>query len=421
MHLPTLLAAGLTLASVPGTLGYPGMAQQLQDIRSRESDEGDSNELLGDLLTLSDSELTKVGKDVKQLLLGSGNPESNEVYKKVPAKNSKACKSDPCCIWNYISQEMHGFMRGSSGRCTKWARFAVRLGFHDAGTWSKATADQGGGADGSIILSGTEIKRGENRGLEDVVVRFRALYDKYRGQGWDISMADLIQVGANVAAVTCPLGPRTRTFVGRKDSSTPAPDGLLPDVQSDAATLIQLFRDKTIGPHGLTALVGAHTTSQQHFVNTTRAGDPQDSSPGVWDVKFYSETTGKAPKRVFKFPSDVALSQAPETRDEWAEFSGGGGQSHWNEDYAREYIRLSLLGVNNINKMTECTKVLPPAVKSFKASDQKKVDKWLSTGPDLKGKVKAVADQIAAALFEGEVVVDEIPVSTTAPAAAAST
>ena len=73
-------------------------------------------------------------------------------------------------------------------------------------------------------------------------------------------MADLIQMGATVATVTCPLGPRIRSFVGRKDNPIPSMDGLLPDVTASADSLIQLFEDKTIKPHGLAALVGAHTT-----------------------------------------------------------------------------------------------------------------------------------------------------------------
>jgi hypothetical protein len=36
------------------------------------------------------------------------------------------------------------------------------------------------------------------------------------------------------------------------------------------------------------------------------------------------------------------------------------GQEHWNEDYAYSYIKLSLLGANNINSLTECTKVPMP-------------------------------------------------------------
>ncbi|CRK28640.1 hypothetical protein BN1708_015288 [Verticillium longisporum] len=348
MHLPTILTTTVALASVPGVLGHPGMGKALGEIMSRQADEGDSTELLGDLVTLKDKDLTNVGKDIKKLLTGKGNPESNEKYTKVPPKNSAACKADTCCIWSYIAKDMYGFMAGQSGRCTKWARFAVRMGFHDAAGWSKSTASEGNGADGSIILSNSELDRSENN-----------------------------------------------------------------DVNADADSLIALFRDKTIGPHGLVALVGAHTTSQQMFVNESRAGDPQDSTPGVWDVKFYPETTGKAPARVFRFPSDIKLSQHPTTKKEWKEFSGGGGQNHWNEDYAREYIRLSLLGVNNINKLTECTKVLPPTTKKFSPSDQRKVEKWLNN-TDRKGKAAKIAENLLA----GDLVVDDVPAtaSPTAPA-----
>lgn len=66
--------------------------------------------------------------------------------------------------------------------------------------------------------------------------------------------------------------------VGRKDNPTAAIENLLPDVNADADSLIKLFEDKTIKPHGLVALVGAHTTSQQRFFNPERALDPQDVS-----------------------------------------------------------------------------------------------------------------------------------------------
>jgi hypothetical protein len=38
---------------------------------------------------------------------------------------------------------------------------------------------------------------------------------------------------------------------------------------------------------------------------------------------------------------------------------------------------MSLLGVNNINDLKECTKVLPPARNSFVSQDQKLLDLWL--------------------------------------------
>lgn len=158
----------------------------------------------------------------------------------------------------------------------------------------------------------------------------RVWYDAYRSYG--ISMADLIQFAAKVAAVVCPLGPRTRTFVGRVDNSSASPQGLLPSAASEASTLVELFRNKTIGPHGLVALVGAHTTSVQFHNEAERAGAPQDSTPGVWDVLFYPQTLETPVEGVFSFASDLALSKAAGTADKWDEFSyQTDAQEDWNE------------------------------------------------------------------------------------------
>ncbi|KAF4950571.1 hypothetical protein FSARC_13139 [Fusarium sarcochroum] len=346
---------------------------------------GDSfnpNSLIGDLRTISDKSLTSVGGDIKKILQGNGNPTSRERYFGCPSMNSQRCKRDTCCVWQYISNELHDRFQGKAGRCTRWARYAVRIGFHDAGTWSLKTESQGGGADGSIVLS-DELSRGENLGLQDIGDYYQTIYDKYHTQyGFtQVTMADLIQMGSNIAAVTCPLGPRVRSFVGRKDNKNANLGGLLPRVDSDALTLINLFKDKTIGPDDLVALIGAHTTSQQLHVNADRSGDPQDSTPGVWDILFYQQTLDQnSPKRVYKFPSDEALAKHPLTQPAFEAFaSGSSGQAAWNQDYARAYIRLSLLGVNNINDLTECTKVLPQPVDSYRHKDGGRFNKWLQS------------------------------------------
>lgn len=62
---------------------------------------------------------------------------------------------------------------------------------------------------------------------------------------------------------------------------------------------------------------------------------------------------------MFRFPSDISLANDECTAEEFREFAGRGGQDHWDKDYAHAYIRLSMLGVNNINQLTECTRVLP--------------------------------------------------------------
>ncbi len=59
-------------------------------------------------------------------------------------------------------------------------------------------------------------------------------------------------------------------------------------------------------------------------------------------------------------------------------------------------MRLSLLGVYNINYLTECTKVLPPHIDKYSAPDQATIDKWLQTT----GPVKQITD----ALMNGDLV-----------------
>jgi hypothetical protein len=43
-------------------------------------------------------------------------------------------------------------------------------------------------------------------------------------------------------------------------------------------------------------------------------------------------------------------------------------------------VRLSLLGVFNINQLTECTKVLPAKTPGFQFPDQQQIDQWLKGG-----------------------------------------
>ena len=293
--------------------------------RAAKAARAESKQLIGDLKTLKDSQLTAIGKDIKAIILDQKDAQSATIDTSIPpgTVDSAACKADLCCVWKWISYEMTAKFNGTSGRCTKFARGAVRLGFHDAAVWTNTSSS--GGADGSILLT-NEIDRVENDGLEAIADATKAWYNKYNKYG--VSMADLIQFGANVATVVCPLGPRVRTFVGRKDNAKAGATGLLPGVNDSADKLIKLFQAKTIDPHDLVALVGAHTTSQQHFVNTARDGDPQDSTPGVWDVAFYGQTTGSPPPRVLKFASDIALSKDSRTKDEWQAFVGG--QAHWN-------------------------------------------------------------------------------------------
>lgn len=212
-------------------MAWPGMKQIMADLENKlierqdadpvggdTVDPADSDELIGDLATIG--AVTPVGTTISGIILGTIDGYSDETWATtVPGKNTAKCKANTCCIWNYIAADLTKKFGGSSGRCNAMARAAIRMGFHDAGSWSK-NVDHGG-ADGSLILAG-EVSRAENNGLQTITAYTQSVYNNYKSYG--IGMADLIQMAANVATVVCPLGPRVRTFVGRKDSSVPAPD-----------------------------------------------------------------------------------------------------------------------------------------------------------------------------------------------------
>ncbi|XPS73442.1 Manganese peroxidase [Ascochyta lentis] len=188
-------------------------------------DPADVPVLIGDI---KNGGTTPVGKAIANILLETESGQSNVGGYQIPGQlGTPKCKADTCCVWAHISLQLTNLFRGQSGRCNRYARAAVRLGFHDAGTWKEGL--DFGGADGSIILAKEEISRPDNKGLQDIV---RVLGDMQRQsfKQYGVGMADLIPFAAKHAVVTCLLGPRIRTFVGRKDSSKANQEGLLPSV-----------------------------------------------------------------------------------------------------------------------------------------------------------------------------------------------
>ncbi|KAM4061111.1 peroxidase domain-containing protein [Hirsutella rhossiliensis] len=358
MRLESPLGTTTILMMVGAASAFPNMGNLT--LGMNQSEPQISTELIGDLKTLDDSQLTHTGKVVKALLRNDdnvpGEDEATAYPVPLPAKGSSVCKTHTCCIWKHVYNDMRKAMKDAKGDCNDLARAAIRLGFHDAGTWSRES-DPLGGADGSIVLAGECESRAENKGLETICQQTRKWYDEYKQYG--VGMADLIQLGHNAGTVFCLSGPGVRTFVGRKDRSTPAPEGKLPTQEQSADELISLFGNKTIAPVGLAALVGAHTSAKQRFVDEARAGLPLDRTPEIWDTDFYDlVASDEAPKGFFRLDSDYKLSRHARVQPAWESFRGFMGLFPWLRDYSREYVRLSLLGVDNINSLTECTRVL---------------------------------------------------------------
>ncbi|KAF2851442.1 class II peroxidase [Plenodomus tracheiphilus IPT5] len=260
--------------------------------------------------------------------------------------NAGSCPS----VWNDVSRELTSKFL-SNGQCNPDARATIRLVFHDCGAWNIAQGAKGG-CDGSLILS-DELNRNENKGLANIAGYIQSLATKYK-----VGVADMVVFAGNHATVTCPGGPQVQTYVGRKDSSTPAPDGLLPDVNAPAAELYQLFQDKGFSARDLAALLGAHSTSNQFNFNTSSAavGLPQDSTPGVWDVKYYGETL-KPVKGVVVFPSDAKLAVHPTVGKEFQGFVDNQGK--WNGKFAEAMGKMTLFGSSGTNGLVDCTGALP--------------------------------------------------------------
>jgi len=253
--------------------------------------------------------------------------------------------------------------------CTDLARAAIRGAFHDCATWSvnvPVTSPSSGGCDGSLFLVPAEIFRGENGGLgpyKDFIVNF--YNDPKNAYYKQVSMADLVIFAANHAIVTCPGGPVVKTWVGREDNSQlESTTGLMPAAfgpGSDAATLIKLFGDKNFSPEDLAALVGAHTTSKAFAQDALTSGIAQDSTPGVWDVKYYSETYNP-PSNVGVFDSDVNLAQVNATTGPY--FKGFvNDQGKWASKFSDAMFRMTLLGIpSDVSKnFADCTNYLPKA------------------------------------------------------------
>ncbi|CAK7562279.1 MAG: hypothetical protein SEPTF4163_000115 [Sporothrix epigloea] len=360
----------LALSSI--VYAKPSYHAALQDIRlhARQQD-GDNNHsvlLLADLAT--DGDVTPAGEIIRNILQTTtpATVDNSVVYTRPDAVSKSgqggldnaACRKDTCCVWSYIVPIMvTAFSEDGGTRCSALARSAIRM----VPEFARDGSVGSGGADGSILLSAGELQRNENRGLGNYANLVLSWRDTFRLYAPDISVADLIQVGAMVATVTCPGGPRIRTFVGRPDVDDripPPEEHLLPNPASSVSTILELFAAKTFTATDVVALVGAHTVSHQYVTEPKYAGFPQDTTAGVFDTKFYAETGGAVPPvGVYSFESDKVLSTDAVTQPMWNDYAQPGAQTKWTDAYATAYFRLSLLGVQKLNGLTDCSGVLP--------------------------------------------------------------
>jgi hypothetical protein len=82
-------------------------------------------------------------------------------------------------VWATVSADLaNTFRAGSGGECNDIARAAIRMIFHDCGSWDVSQGFSGG-CDGSLANT-AEVKRPENGGLADITALCRAKAAQYK-------------------------------------------------------------------------------------------------------------------------------------------------------------------------------------------------------------------------------------------------
>ena len=111
-------------------------------------------------------------------------------------------------IWSTVASDLSSSFSG----CNRNARDAIRFAFHDASGYSSKNTPYepaSGGADGSLLLSSTEITRSIENPLQGYQQFLLGKYNQYKGQ--NVGAADLVQFAGNVGLKACPGGPTVKT------------------------------------------------------------------------------------------------------------------------------------------------------------------------------------------------------------------
>lgn len=239
-------------------------------------------------------------------------------------------------FWSDALPELQAAFSG----CGRDAHGAIRAPFHDC---------INNGCDGSLILT-DECSRAENAGLSNICGKLLSWTQKY-----DTSAADMIQFAAAIAISVCPLGPRVKALVGRKDGREAAPLNSVPNSRDPIDSILAKFAEKGFSADDVVALMGTHSVAVQVNDDPAQAGKSLDSTPSVYDTKFYQETMdGTAP---YSLQSDKGLANNTKTHEKWADFAAG-DVSGWNTAFTDAWNRFAVIG-NDVDSLQDCSSIVP--------------------------------------------------------------
>lgn len=213
-------------------------------------------------------------------------------------------------------------------------------------------------------------------------------------EGTDSVPTSLHFAGA-IAASNCAGAPQLSAFVGRKDATQPAPDGLVPEPFHTPDQIFDRLADASQGefdPILTVWLLTAHTVAAANDVDPTKSGLPFDSTPELWDTQFFVETQlrgtlfpGKGGNQgevesplngEIRLQSDHTIARDPRTACEWQSFVDN--QPKAQQMFQFVFQVLTTLGQNQ-DDLVDCTEVVRRA--SWLLSLEW-YSLWLRLGPD---------------------------------------
>ncbi|KAJ7187635.1 versatile peroxidase VPS1 [Mycena pura] len=283
-----------------------------------------------------------------------------------PGRCSKGrtSKNQACCVWFDVLDDLQEKLF-DHGSCT-FLTSTAQLTFHDAIAYSHTLG--GNGADGSIMQhSDIETTYVANHGLVNIIGLQRAIAISHK-----VSFGDFIQFAGAVGLSNCPGAPKLEFLAGRPNSSTPAPDNLVPGPADSVTKIIERFADAGFNSDEMVDLLASHSVAAQHGIDPSIPGAPLDSTPGTFDSQFYIETllagtsfpgsTNSSAEALspirgeFRFQSDWAIARDPRTACEWQSFISE--PSKLGEKFYTAMSKLATTG-NTRSKLTDCSDVIP--------------------------------------------------------------
>lgn len=223
-----------------------------------------------------------------------------------------------------VRRDLEEIMDNSDYEDGSYGPILVRLAWHCAGTYNRATGT--GGSNGATMRFKPESDWGANAGLGIA----RDLLEKVKAKHPGISYADLYTLAGTVA-IRSLGGPDIPWRPGRSDApssrvKTQAPDGTLPDASKKSDHLRAIFYRMGLTDRDIVALSGAHTLGRCH---TDRSGydGPWSFSPTTFSNSYFTllveeqwvkrdwdgplQYTDEKTKSLMMLPSDLALLEDP--------------------------------------------------------------------------------------------------------------